>query len=160
MGTIVVGMAALDVSKAPGTLTTLGLGSCVGIVLYDSVNKIGGLAHVMLPDSTTITNNSNRAKFVDTAIEEMLEKMQKLGANKLHIKAKVVGGAQMFAVIGNNEKMKIGERNVEAASSILRKYNVPLAAKEVGKNYGRTVEFNVSTGDVLVKTIAHGNKII
>lgn len=160
MNTIVVGMAALDCSKAPGVLTTLGLGSCVGIVLYDNINKIGGLAHAMLPDSKTITNNSNKAKFVDTSIEEMLDKMRKLGANKAHIRAKLVGGAQMFAIIGNNEKMKIGERNVDAAITSLKKLGIPLLSKEVGKDYGRTIEFYTLTGDVLVKTIAHGNKTI
>ncbi|MCL2611340.1 MAG: chemotaxis protein CheD [Defluviitaleaceae bacterium] len=160
MNTIIVGMAELSVSKAPDILTTLGLGSCVGIVLYDIVNKIGGLAHAMLPDSKTITNNSNIAKFVDTAIVDMLVKMGKLGANKIHIKAKVIGGAQMFAVVANNEKMKIGERNVEATIEILNKLGIPIIAKETGKNYGRTVVFDIATGNVLVKTIAHGNKNI
>ncbi|MCL1924925.1 MAG: chemotaxis protein CheD [Defluviitaleaceae bacterium] len=158
--TIIVGMADLSVSKSPDVLTTLGLGSCVGIVLHDAVNKIGGLAHVMLPDSKTITNNSNIAKFVDTAVVDMLEKMKRLGANKIHIKAKLIGGAQMFSVVANNEKMKIGERNVEASVLILKNLNIPILAQEVGKNYGRTVEFNIATGAVLVKTISQGNKLI
>lgn len=72
--TIKVGMADLNVCKAPDAITTLGLGSCIGIAVYDPVTKIGGLAHIMLPDSTKIRNNSNIAKFADTGIEELIKK--------------------------------------------------------------------------------------
>ena len=70
MGDVIkVGMADLNVCKSPDIITTLGLGSCIGIAVYDPVTKIGGLAHIMLPDSTQIRNNLNKAKFADTGIE-------------------------------------------------------------------------------------------
>lgn len=76
MGNIIkVGMADLNVCKAPDGLTTLGLGSCIGLTLYDPVTKIGGMVHYMLPDSTKVSNNSNKAKFADTGIEELLKKV-------------------------------------------------------------------------------------
>ena len=74
MGNIIkVGMADLNVCKAPDGLTTLRLGSCIGLTLYDPVTKIGGMVHYMLPDSTKVSNNSNKAKFADTGIEELLK---------------------------------------------------------------------------------------
>ena len=80
---IKVGMADLQLCKSPGVLTTLGLGSCVGVALYDPVNKIGGLLHCMLPDSTQFKNNSNTAKYADSGIDELVSKMVSLGANRL-----------------------------------------------------------------------------
>jgi len=79
---IKVGMADLKVCKAPEALTTLGLGSCIGVALYDPVTKVSGLLHCMLPDSTKIRNNSNKAKFADTGIEELIKQMVEIGANE------------------------------------------------------------------------------
>jgi len=157
---IIVGMADLKVCKNPGILTTLGLGSCVGVALYDKVNKVAGLAHAMLPDSASFTNNSNRMKFVDTAIADMIVKMCLQGADKKNIKAKIAGGAQMFAHNTTNESMRIGDRNVEAAINLLRKLSIPLLAKETGDNFGRTVELYSEDGRFLIKTINRGIKTI
>lgn len=155
---IVVGMADLKAVKAPGILTTLGLGSCVGITFWDKTTHIGGMAHVMLPNSTQIKNNSNRAKFVDTAVVDLLAKMKAMGARITGIEAKIAGGAQMFAITTNNENMKIGDRNIESSLSILKSMNIPLIAKDVGLNYGRTIELHTETGKLVVKTIGHGVK--
>ena len=101
MGNIIkVGMADLNVCKAPDGLTTLGLGSCIGLTLYDPVTKIGGMVHYMLPDSTKVSNNSNKAKFADTGIEELLKKVIAAGASKTRLVAKIAGGAKMFEVSG------------------------------------------------------------
>ncbi|MFP4697272.1 MAG: chemotaxis protein CheD [Eubacteriales bacterium] len=161
MGEIIkVGMADLKTCIAPKILTTLGLGSCVGIVLYDPSKKIGGLAHIMLPDSTQIRNNSNKAKFADTAIEVMMNKMIKMGASKNNLVAKLAGGAQMFAFSSQNDLMRIGERNVEASKKILRVLKIRIISEDTGKNYGRTIEFNSENGDMLIKTIGKEPKII
>ena len=90
-----VGMADLAVCVSPDSITTLGLGSCVGIALRDPVSKIGGLAHVMLPDSTQIRNNSNIPKFADTGIEELVRLVVKEGANRKNLVAKIAGGAEI-----------------------------------------------------------------
>ena len=160
MRMIVVGMADLNVTAAPGALTTLGLGSCVGIALYDPSAKVAGLAHIMLPDSTKIQNNSNVAKFADTAMVKLISDMVKIGAKKQRLQAKIAGGAQMFAFNAKNENMRIGDRNVEATLKLLKQNNIPLIAYEVGANYGRTVELYAEDGRFLIKTIGHGNRLL
>ncbi|MDR1665060.1 MAG: chemotaxis protein CheD [Clostridiales bacterium] len=157
---IIVGMADLNVTKSPGALTTLGLGSCVGIALYDPHSKIAGLAHIMLPDSTQIANRSNLAKFADTAMKKMIDDMVRIGARKEAMKAKIAGGAQMFAFNSTNDNMRIGDRNVEATLKLLRQYNIPLLAKETGADFGRTVELYAEDGRFLIKTIGHGNRVL
>lgn len=158
--TIKVGMADLKACKHPEKLTTLGLGSCVGIVFYDPVSKVGGLAHAMLPDSTQIRNNSNKAKFVDTATQELLDEVIGLGARRNRIVAKLAGGAQMFNFKSGNDLVKIGYRNVVAAKEILAKLNIKVLAEDTGLNYGRTIELDTISGDLLIKTIGKGVKII
>lgn len=153
---IVVGMADLKAVKNPGALTTLGLGSCVGIALYDAANKVAGLAHVMLPDSKQIQNNSNVAKFVDTATVALLNEMGKLGAKRQMLKAKIAGGAQMFAFNSSNESMRIGDRNVEATVKILKFLGIPIIARQTGDTFGRTVELYADDGRFVIKTIGHG----
>lgn len=157
---IVIGMADLKAVKAPTSLTTIGLGSCVGICLYDNKVKVIGMAHAMLPDSTKIINNENKAKFVDTSITKLIDEMTKLGASKGRMVAKLAGGAQMFSYTSSNESMRIGDRNIEAAIMHLQKLGIPILAKDVGLNYGRTIVFNSENGMVTVKTIAQGTKDI
>ncbi|HSH36713.1 chemotaxis protein CheD [Schnuerera sp.] len=160
MKTIKVGMADLNIVKHPGILTTLGLGSCVGIALYDKYNKIAGLAHVMLPSSKEIKNNENKSKFVDTGIELLIEKMIKEGANKKNLTAKIAGGSQMFSFNNNSSILKIGERNIIATKKKLKELNIKILSEDTGGNYGRTIELNTEDGSLLVKTIGHGVKII
>ncbi|MDR1539935.1 MAG: chemotaxis protein CheD [Clostridiales bacterium] len=157
---IIVGMADLNATKTPGALTTLGLGSCVGIALYDPFNRVAGLAHIMLPDSTQIQNNSNAAKFADTAAIKLISDMQRLGAKKEHLKAKIAGGAQMFAFTSANESMRIGDRNVEATIRLLKILGIPILARDTGDNYGRTVELYADDGRFLIKTIGHGSRLL
>ena len=157
---IIVGMADLNVTKAPGALTTLGLGSCVGIALYDANTKVAGLAHIMLPDSTQMQNNSNIAKFADTALVKLIDDMSRMGARRDSLKAKIAGGAQMFAFNSTNESMRIGDRNVEATLRLLKQYNIPLLGRDTGDNYGRTVELYADDGHFLIKTIGHGNRTL
>lgn len=157
---IKVGMADLSTAKDPDILTTLGLGSCVGIALYDATAKIGGLAHIMLPDSTQIKNNSNIAKFADTGIEALIKEMLKMGAKQNRLVAKIAGGAHMFEFKNMDDMMRIGTRNVAAVTQILEQVHIPIISQDTGSNYGRTVELHTSTGVFVVKTIGHGIKEI
>ncbi len=157
---IKVGMADLNVVMSPGILVSLGLGSCVGIALYDGHAKIAGLAHVMLPSSRAIKNNENKAKFADTAIFKLLEEMTVMGAKRERVKAKIAGGAQMFSTNANNHLLKIGERNIISSLDVLKKLEIPIIAKDIGGNYGRTVELYAETGVLIIKTIGHGTKKI
>lgn len=137
-------------------LTTTALGSCVGIALYDSLLKIGGLAHIMLPFSHQFRASGNPAKFADTAIPAMLEKMFALGASRCRIWAKIAGGAHMFAIPVSSEVMRIGERNVDAVKTVLQKEGIRLIAEDTGDNHGRSLEFFLDSGKVLVKTVGQG----
>lgn len=157
---IKVGMADLNIAHAPNILTTLGLGSCVGIALYDPVMKLGGLAHIMLPDSTQIRNNENVAKFADTGIEELLKQLLREGAKQTRLVAKIAGGAHMFEFKHMDETMRIGARNVAAVKQLLERYKIPILANDTGENYGRTIELHTDTGILVVRTIGHGLKEI
>jgi chemotaxis protein CheD len=132
----------------------------VGIALHDPVTKIGGLAHIMLPDSTQIKNNENIAKFADTGIEELISRMIKVGAKQTRLVAKIAGGAQMFQFKHTNDSMRIGARNVAAVTRILQEKRIPLLAEDTGENYGRTIELHTDTGILVVRTIGHGRKEI
>lgn len=158
---IKVGMADLKTCVSPDGVTTLGLGSCVGIALRDPVTKIGGLAHVMLPDSTAIRNSSqNIAKFADTGIEELVRQIEKLGANRNRLEAKIAGGATMFQFSSSSGTMMIGERNVEASKKKLAELKIPILAEDTGANYGRTVTFFPETGEFHIRAVGRAITII
>jgi len=157
---IKVGMADLQTSCHPGILTTLGLGSCVGIALYDPIKKIVGLAHIMLPSSLQTKNNTNIAKFADTAVVRLIEDMKKLGARQENIVAKLAGGAQMFTFSQSSDMMRIGARNVISSKEKLAEFKIPLISEDTGGNYGRTIELYSEDGRLIIKTIGHGIKQI
>ena len=150
---IKVGMADLNVCVSPDRICTLGLGSCVGIAIRDPATKIGGLAHIMLPDSTTIRNNSNIPKFADTGIEELVKQVTRRGANRTRLVAKIAGGAQMFGFNSNSEMVRVGERNVQATKKKLAQLRIPILAEDTGKNFGRTVIFYPETGDFVIRAV-------
>ncbi len=150
---IKIGIADIAVSKDPDIITTLGLGSCIGIAMFDATSKIGGLVHVMLPDSTKIKQNANPSKFADTGIQELLNRMVKAGANKARIVAKIAGGAKMFEVSGSTDVGNVGERNAQASKEKLKALGIRLIAEDTGANYGRTVELNCANGEYVIKAV-------
>lgn len=158
---IKVGMADLKTCVSPDGITTLGLGSCVGIAIRDPMNKIGGLAHIMLPDSTAIRNGQqNIAKFADTGIVELVSQMEKLGAKKSRMVAKIAGGATMFNFQGTSTMGQVGNRNVEATKAKLQELNIPILAEDTGENYGRTVIFFPETGEFHIRAVGKPEAII
>lgn len=158
---IKVGMADLKTCIVPDGVTTLGLGSCVGVAIRDTGGKVGGLAHVMLPDSTAIKNSHlNVAKFADTGIVELVKQMEALGANKRRMVAKIAGGATMFNYTGKNDAMQVGSRNVEAVKKKLGELGIPIIAEDTGLNYGRTVIFYPETGEFHIKAVGKQVTII
>lgn len=161
MSTIIkVGMADLNICKSPDGITTLGLGSCVGVAIRDPSTKIGGLLHAMLPDSTVIRNNVVAAKFVDSGIEELVNKMVKAGANRNRLEAKLAGGSQMFAFQRNSDLVKVGQRNAEAARKKLKEMRIKLLSEDTGSTYGRTVIFYPETGEYVIKAVGKTQKSI
>lgn len=156
-----VGISDLNIVLAPQTIRTLGLGSCVGIVIYDLHNQVGGLSHVMLPHSElTKQSKLNEFKYVDTAIPILLEKLHSHGARKYALKAKIAGGAQMFQFESNTDSMRIGPRNVEAVQQKLQELNIPIVSMDVGGKRGRTIEFDPQTGILEVRTVYKGTEFI
>ena len=149
-------MSELKIAAHPSVITTLGLGSCVGITLYDPCKKIVGLAHVMLPSISHARNKTNIAKFADTAILKMLEEMLEKGAKRSEVVSKLAGGAQMFAFGVRNEMLSIGERNVASAKKVLKDLSIPIISEDTGGNYGRTIEVSSEDGSLMIKTIGHG----
>ncbi len=158
---IKVGMADFKICSGSDGLTTLGLGSCVGIAIRDTLTHIGGLAHVMLPDSTAIRGGSdNIPKFADTAIKEMVRQMEEMGARRSRMTAKLAGGAMMFAFQNKSDLVRVGERNVEASKQVLQSLQIPVIAEDTGETYGRTVIFYPETGDYVIRAVGKPEKTI
>lgn len=158
---IKVGIADMNVISAPDLIRTSGLGSCVGVVIYDQAKKVAGLAHIMLPSSASIkAGNMNIAKYADTAIEELIQQIIKIGGRASSLKAKIAGGAQMFQFQTGSDIMRIGPRNVEAVEAELKRFNIPLVASDVGGSNGRTIEFDPVTSILKIRTVNKGIKEI
>lgn len=155
-----VGMADLKVVSPPDKLMTAGLGSCVGVCLLDKNSHTAGMVHIMLPSSLQARNNQNRAKFADSGITFLIEEMEKNGASRSRLVAKIAGGAQMFKFSEESSIMKIGERNAAAVVETLNSYRIPILANDTGGNYGRTIIFDSQTGELSVRTIGYGERVI
>ena len=161
MSTIIkVGMADIKICKSPDGVTTLGLGSCVGVAIRDPFTKIGGLLHAMLPDSTVVQCNTCVEKFVDSGIEELVKRLVRAGAHRGRLEAKLAGGAQMFAFQRKSDLVKVGDRNAEAARKKLKAMNIKLLAEDCGLNYGRTVIYYPETGIYVIRAMGKPEKSI
>ncbi|MBS3946680.1 MAG: chemotaxis protein CheD [Dethiobacter sp.] len=145
-----VKIADLAVMKDDGLLITVGLGSCVGIALYDTVYRVAGLAHILLADSAMFRNQDNLAKFADTAIPLLADEMARQGARNGRLAAKIAGGSQLFSF--ENSALSVGEKNIQMARQTLSKLKIPLLAEDVGGSTGRTMRVYVREGRVTVTT--------
>lgn len=157
---IKVGIADLNIAASPNKLITVGLGSCIGIALYDDVKSVGGLAHIMLPDSVAFNTVNNPMKFADLAIPILLDKVQSLGAVKRNLRAKIAGGASMFNFSDKSMIMDIGARNSVAVKEALGKLSIPIIGEDCGGNKGRTMIFDTLNGVVQIRTVGLGIKEI
>jgi chemotaxis protein CheD len=145
-----VGIAEFRVAAAPLLLKAYGLGSCVAISLYDPERAIGGLAHSLLPQRRSVEPVIGLAKYVEVAIQLMVGELEEMGASRQRLVAKIVGGANMFAAEDQSLMGSIGIRNAQAARKTLAAIGIQLVAEDVGGNRGRTVEFDLATGELLV----------
>lgn len=150
-----VGMGEIHVSNSAGTsLVAPGLGSCIGLTIYDPIAKVGGMAHIVLPDSSTITKPITLpGKYADKAIPEILGKMYKLGAKKQNFVVKIAGGSQMFNLEKGANILNVGMRNIIAVKAALNKENLIIKASDTGGNKGRTLKLDVATGSVFMRLI-------
>lgn len=154
-----VRVADFAVATGDAVICTIGLGSCVAIVLHDPVAHVGALAHVLLPDESMARDASNRAKFPGTAVPLLLEEMQRLGSRG-RVFAKVIGGASMFGTLLPGSGINIGERNVAATFQALAAAGIPTMAQDTGGDYGRSVFLHVATGRVVVRSIRKGELVL
>ncbi|HEY2856211.1 MAG TPA: chemotaxis protein CheD [Gemmatimonadaceae bacterium] len=155
-----VKVADFAVARDEQTLITIGLGSCVAIMLYDAAARIGGLAHTLLPDESMARDRSNPAKFAASAVALLLAEMTRLGADARRVRAKLVGGASMFSNLLPKGSINIGDRNVLAARQALGRCDVPIDAEDVGSDHGRSVHFHLEDGRVEVRSLKKGNRVI
>ncbi len=155
---ITIGISDMQISVSPSVFVTYALGSCVGICLYDTQKKIGGLGHIMLPHFPVDNPNDQVHRYADTCLPAMIKKMESMGCLRCRIVAKIAGGAKMFNVADDSGFGNIGKRNVEAVKETLSKFQVRILAEDTGLNYGRTVYFYTEDGSMVVKSFAKGTK--
>ncbi|MBC7087525.1 MAG: chemotaxis protein CheD [Tissierellales bacterium] len=149
--TIKVGISDYKISTSPNILMTLGLGSCVGIAIYDSINKVGGLSHILLPDSTSFSRNVKEEKFANLAIPKMVKELKTKYAST-NLTAKIAGGASMFEFTFKGIENGIGEQNVIAVKRILNELGIPIIAAHTGGSSGRTMIVDLSDFTVTIKS--------
>ncbi|UCC74764.1 MAG: chemotaxis protein CheD [Gemmatimonadota bacterium] len=148
---VYVPMGERRVGKREGTLSITGLGSCVAVVLYDDQCRVGGLVHVLLPDPT-FSKRDRCWLFATTAIPALVRELEEAGADRARLTARLVGGATMFQDLLPQDKPNIGQRNIVAARSTLAKNGIPIVAEEVGGEFGRSVDFDLSDGRIRVSS--------
>ena len=153
---LIVRVADLRTGTGDEVLITIGLGSCVAIVLYDPVARVGGMAHVLLPSPALSRHDANPAKFPQTAIPRLIELMGKEGASTRRMTARLVGGASMFASLAAPGTIQMGERNIVACRQALYHEGLALTGEATGGEFGRTVRLWVADGRVEVSTVFHG----
>ncbi|HET9012710.1 MAG TPA: chemotaxis protein CheD [Gemmatimonadaceae bacterium] len=155
-----VKVADYAVRQGSQVITTIGLGSCVAIALYDRETRIGALAHILLPNQSMSRETGNPAKFPESLVPLMLEEMHAMGTRNARVSAKIVGGASMFGQLGNGTGINIGERNVLATREALSAAGVPIIAEDTGLDYGRSVYFHLADGRLEVRSLKKGDRVI
>jgi chemotaxis protein CheD len=150
---VIVKVADWAAERGDGVLVTLGLGSCVAIMLHDAEAKAGAMAHVLLPSTSLARDITNRAKFPDTAVPLLIERLKGLGADPRRLVAKLAGGASMFSQLVTPGTIQMGERNVLACRSALRAAAIPIIRESVGGERGRSVRFHVKDGRVEIRSV-------
>ncbi len=148
----IVGVADMKVSNSQTeSIITYSLGSCIGVVIYDPVVKVGGILHYMLPESS-IDKEKAAARpymFADSGIPRLFKAAYQLGAAKQRIKVYIAGGAE---ILDQSGFFNIGKRNYMALKKMFFKNNVMINKQDVGGNTNRTVRIEIATGDIYVKT--------
>jgi chemotaxis protein CheD len=157
---LLVRVADLRAGKGDAVLVTLGLGSCIAIVIHDPTAKVGGLAHILLPSRSLSRGGDNPGRFPQTAMPRLLEEMVALGADPRRLVARLVGGASMFANLVPAGSMQMGDRNVISSREVLHQFAIPIVGEAVGGNGGRSVWFHVAEGKLQVRSVGHGVQLL
>ncbi len=155
-----VGIADSAIVASPDKLITMGLGSCIGIALYDREKKVAGLVHIMLPDSKQFKDIVNPLKYADLGVEILFKEMLAFGCSKGNIVAKIAGGASMFKFSDKKIISDIGKRNGEATINAIKKLEIPIMGEDIGGNKGRTMIIESEDGLVTVRSIGSSIKTL
>lgn len=156
----IVRVADWAVEEGDRVIVTLGLGSCVAIMLHDPGIPAGGMAHVLLPSKSLARDQTNPAKFPETAVPLLVERLKLIGADPGRLVAKLAGGASMFASLTTPGTVQMGERNIVAARNALRAAGIPIVREAVGGEVGRTVWFNLQDGRVEIRSVGADTHVI
>lgn len=157
---ILVRVADLQAAKGDGVLVTLGLGSCVAIMLHDPGVPAGGLAHILLPSRSLSRGSDNPGRFPQSAVPALLDRLAELGADRRRMTARLVGGASMFASLAPAGSIQMGDRNLISAREVLTSLSIPMVGELVGGAQGRSVWFEVATGRILVRSVGKSEQIL
>jgi chemotaxis protein CheD len=157
---IYVKVAHHALGRAGDVLVTLGLGSCVAIMLHDRQAQVGGLAHVLLPEPALARDRHNTAKFAATAVPMLIAELAEMGARERRLEARLAGGASMFATLMVPGSLNMGERNIRASREALRKVGIPILGEAVGGDYGRSVRFTVGEGRTVVSSVGKADVVL
>ncbi len=159
-GATYVKVAQAAVGGAEDTLVTLGLGSCVAILLHDAEARVGGLAHILLPEPALSRDQANASKFATTAVPALVKEMARMGARPGRLRARLVGGAAMFQGLMVPGSLNMGARNIIASRQALEQAGIPLVAEDVGGDYGRSVRFYVGAGKTTVSSVGKADVVL
>jgi chemotaxis protein CheD len=154
-----VRIAQLAVAKGAGRFVAVGLGSCVAVTIYDRTRLVGGMAHILLPDTHAARDASNPARFATSAIPMLIEAMKAEGARG-PFEAKMVGGAALFGAMLGSGGQQMGERNVNSARAVLAALGISIVGSETGGTTGRTAAFDVATGVLEVRSVRGGSRVL
>ena len=149
----IVKVAEWAAARNEGVIVTLGLGSCVAIMLHDAAYCAGAMAHILLPSKSLARDTTNPAKFPETAVPFLVDRLKALGADPRRLVAKLAGGASMFAQLMTPGSVQMGERNIVAARNALRAAAIPIASEAVGGDKGRSIRFHVADGRVEIRSV-------
>jgi chemotaxis protein CheD len=152
-GEQMVRVAEIKAATGDQILCTLGLGSCVGIALYDATARVGGLAHILLPSLSLSRNSQAPGRFPQSAVPALITEMSALGADPRRLFARLVGGASMFANLNAPGSIQMGDRNVVACREVLSAHGIPVVAEAVGGGQGRSMWFHTADGKIEVRSV-------
>lgn len=160
MKEVIVKVADWAAERGDGVIVTLGLGSCVAIMLHDAERGAGAMAHVLLPSRSLARDSTNLAKFPESAVPLLVERLKALGAEPRRLVAKLAGGASMFSQLMTPGTIQMGERNIVAARNALRAASIPIVREAVGGERGRSVRFHVKDGRVEIRSVGADAEVI
>ncbi|MDB4978439.1 MAG: chemoreceptor glutamine deamidase CheD [Candidatus Peribacteria bacterium] len=144
-------MGELKIASAPEVLETVGVGSCVVVIIYDPVTRTGGMVHAILPSKPATASDDGGFRYVDTSITALIHDLIGTGARRDRLVAKIAGGAHMFSLFGDAEH-GIGAQNIAKARELLHEQGITLTAEETGGSVGRSVRFDLASGICSIET--------